>query len=229
MQAHLICPFAISTCPYKTITFARSMNNQNIIFISGIGTDVGKTVVSAIVAQSLKANYWKPVQAGDLENTDSHKVRTLCDENVTILDEKHRFKTPMSPHGAAEIDGKEIILTDFDVPQFEGNLVIEGAGGLMVPLNSNGLSLVDVLQIKRWPVLLVSRHYLGSINHTLLSIEVLKKRDITIAGIVFVGDENPSTESIVAKIAGVKILGRIPIVEEVNKTFIQEQAAQFQF
>lgn len=203
------------------------MSKQNIIFISGIGTDVGKTVVSAIVAQALNAKYWKPVQAGDLDNTDSHKVRKLCNENVTVLEEKHRLNTPMSPHGAAEIDGKEIILTDFDVPKFEGNLVIEGAGGLMVPMNINGLSLIDVLQVKNWPVLLVSRHYLGSINHTLLSIEVLKNRKIPIAGIVFVGDENASSESIIEKITGVKILGRIPLAKEVNKTFIQEQAALF--
>ncbi len=200
--------------------------DKNIIFITGIGTDVGKTVVSAIVAQSLHAQYWKPVQAGDLDNTDTDKIRKWCDENVTVLPEKYLLNTPMSPHAAAEIDGKEIILTDFDEPDFNGKLVIEGAGGLLVPMNKNGLTLADILQIKRWPVILVSPHYLGSINHTLLSIEVLKRREIPILGIIFVGDENPSSESIIAKVAGVKILGRVPLTDEVNKDFIQNQAQE---
>lgn len=200
------------------------MEKNDILFISGIGTDVGKTVVSAIVSEALSANYWKPVQAGDLDNSDSIKVRSYTSEKVNVLTEKYRLNTPMSPHGAAEIDGAEIILTDFDVPEFKGKLVIEGAGGLIVPLNNNGLSSLDVLQIKRWPTILVSRHYLGSINHTLMSIEVMKKRQIPVLGIIFVGDENASSEKIIEKIGGIKTLARIPMAAEVNQQFISDQA-----
>ena len=115
-------------------------------------------------------------------------------------------------------------MDDFQTPMVEGSLVIEGAGGLMVPLNSKGLLVVDLIQKNNWPVVLVSRHYLGSINHTLLSIEVLKKRNIEIAGIVFVGDENKSTESIIANKGVVDIWGRVPLANEVTREFISAQA-----
>ena len=197
---------------------------KQIAFISGIGTDVGKTVVSAIVAQSLEANYWKPVQAGDLDNTDSIKVARLCNESVHVLSETHRLKTPMSPHGAAEIDNVEIKISDFEVPDFEDKLIIEGAGGLMVPLHKDGLLLSDVLAEKKWPVILVSRHYLGSINHTLLSVDALKKRSIPILGVIYVGEEHKSTEKIISTVSKIPVLGRIPIAEDVNKEFVQTEA-----
>jgi dethiobiotin synthetase len=200
------------------------MQNQNILFISGISTDVGKTVVSAILAEALEANYWKPVQAGDLENSDSIKINEYCSEKVNILREQYRLSEPMSPHAAAEIDKVNIGLKDFQVPNSDGNLVIEGAGGLMVPLNSDGLLVIDLVEQKKWPVVLVSRHYLGSINHTLLSVEVLKKRNIPVAGIIFVGDENTATESIIALQTQVPILGRVPLTEKVDQGFVQKQA-----
>jgi|TARA_R110000737_G_scaffold224336_3_gene239344 dethiobiotin synthetase len=200
------------------------VNLSKTLFISGISTDVGKTVVSAILAEALESNYWKPVQAGDLDNSDSLKIRRYCSEKVTILDERFRLSQPMSPHAAAEIDQVNIEVDDFQTPMVEGSLVIEGAGGLMVPLNSKGLLVVDLIQKNNWPVVLVSRHYLGSINHTLLSIEVLKKRNIEIAGIVFVGDENKSTESIIANKGVVDIWGRVPLANEVTREFISDQA-----
>jgi dethiobiotin synthetase len=196
----------------------------NPIFISGISTDVGKTVVSAILAEALEAHYWKPVQAGDLENSDSIKVQSYCSTKVKILPEQFQLSQPLSPHAAAEIDQIQIGLADFQIPTVPGNFVIEGAGGLMVPLHSDGLLVIDFIQEKKWPVVLVSRHYLGSINHTLLSIEVLKKRQIPIAGIIFVGDENPASESIIAKQTGVPIWGRIPLVPEINSSFVHHQA-----
>ncbi len=205
------------------------MKENSIVFVTGIGTDVGKTVVSAILAEARSAQYWKPVQAGDLDNSDSHKVARYCSDRVRILPEKHRLKTPMSPHGAAALEGIAIRLEDFDAPDFSGNLIIEGAGGLLVPMNEEGLSLADVLQEKKWPCVLVSRHYLGSINHTLLSLEVMKQRQIPIEGIIFVGDEYPSSESIIEKIGGVRILGRIPLADEVNSAFVQEQAKKLTF
>lgn len=195
--------------------------------ITGIGTEVGKTVVSAIVSEALRANYWKPVQAGDLDFSDSMKVDAWTD-NVNILEERYRLKTPMSPHAAADIDGISIASHDFQVPDVNP-LVIEGAGGLMVPLNQTGLTYLDVFQKWNLPVILVSRHYLGSINHTLMSVDALKQRGIEIKVIIFVGDEHPTTESIILKSTGLPMIIRIPMTDEVNKDFVMEQAKRPEF
>lgn len=198
------------------------MNKKFIV--TGIGTDIGKTVVSSILAQALKASYWKPIQAGELDNSDSIKVKNWCDENVTIILESFRLTEPVSPHLAAELDGINITKEAIDFPNIDGNLIIEGAGGLMVPLNNEGLLYIDL--IKKWdiPVILVSRHYLGSINHTLLSAEILKTRNIKVAGIIFVGDENTATEKIILQQTRLKFITRIPFSNEIDKNFIQEQA-----
>ena len=198
---------------------------KKTVVLSGIGTDVGKTVVSAIVCEALQSYYWKPVQAGDLENSDSIKVERLT-TNSTILEEKFRLKTPMSPHAAADIDGISISIDDFVVPKVDGNLIIEGAGGLMVPVNNEGVTYLDVFEKWKLPVILVSRHYLGSINHTLLSIDVLKNRQIPIEGIIFVGDEHPTTEEIILKSTGVRMIARIPLVDEITPAFVREQATK---
>lgn len=191
--------------------------------ITGIGTDVGKTVVSSIVAEALKATYWKPVQAGDLDNSDSIKVNRYT-SNVQILEEGFRLTEPMSPHAAAEIDGVKIELGDLKLPAIDSNFIVEGAGGLMVPLNSEGLTFADAIESWRLPTIVVSRHYLGSINHSLLTIEVLKARGVNIAGIIFVGDENKATEAIILKHSGVHMITRIPMADTLDKTFIAEQA-----
>lgn len=194
--------------------------------ITGIGTDVGKTVVSSIISESLKATYWKPIQAGDLNNSDSIKVDRYT-ENVTVLPEAFLLSQPMSPHAAAERDGVKIKLEDLKAPKVEGNLIIEGAGGILVPVNSDGLTFADLIEYWKIPAIVVSRHYLGSINHTLMTIEVLRKRGVDIAGIVFVGDENKPTEEIILKSTGVKMMARIPNADEVNKAFILQQAEFF--
>ena len=198
------------------------MNKQYIV--TGVGTDIGKTVVSSILAQVLKATYWKPVQAGDLDNSDSLKVKKWCDEDVTVLTEVFTLSQPMSPHAAAKIDGVEITLDQFVLPKIDGNLIIEGAGGIMVPLNQEGLLFLDLIEKWKLPVILVSRHYLGSINHTLMTAEILKNKNCKVEGIVFVGDNNPSTEEIILKKTKLPFLFRIPLTEVVNKEFIQEQA-----
>ena len=201
------------------------MSNKNKKFIiTGIGTDIGKTVVSAIIAQSLDAFYWKPIQAGELENSDSIKVQNWTTDSVTILQEKFRLSQPMSPHAAAEIDEVEITKEAFQLPLVEGNLVIEGAGGLMVPLNKKGLLLIELFEEWNLPAIVVSRHYVGSINHTLLTVEALKNRKINIEGIVFVGDENKATESFILNYTDLKMIARIPLTHEVNTEFIQNQA-----
>ena len=199
------------------------MNKIHQYFITGIGTDVGKTVVSAIISEALQASYWKPIQAGDLDNSDSIKIKSLT-ENVTVLEEGVKLSQPMSPHAAAEIDKVDIRINDFRIPNVSGNLIVEGAGGMMVPINSNGLLLVDLMKEFRLPVILVSRHYLGSINHTLLSVEVLKNRNIAIEGIIFVGEENKATEDIILSVTELKVLARIPEVAVIDKAFVKEQA-----
>jgi dethiobiotin synthetase len=200
-----------------------TMSKKQFI-ISGIGTDVGKTVASAIISQALNATYWKPVQAGDLDWSDSMKVDNWTDDKVIVLKEQFRLTAPMSPHAAAFLDGVSITQDSFVIPQVEGNLIIEGAGGLMVPVNNEGLLYIDLFQSWNLPVILISRHYLGSINHTLLSIGALKSRNIPIEGIVFVGEENKATESIILNTTGVHFIARIPLANEVNSTFIQDQS-----
>jgi dethiobiotin synthetase len=198
------------------------MNRKGLV-ITGIGTDVGKTVVSAIVVQALGMDYWKPVQAGDLYNSDTKKVRKLT-QGIDCLPERYQLTTPASPHHAANLDKLTISLNDFSIPSGNRPLLIEGAGGVLVPLNNQGLVFADLIEHWKLPVIVVSRHYLGSINHTLLTLEGLKSRKITVAGIVFVGDENSATESIILLKTGVSFLARIPIVDEVSPEFIQEQA-----
>ncbi len=193
------------------------------LVITGIGTDVGKTVVSAIVAQALEMDYWKPVQAGDLDNSDTKKVARLT-HGINCLTERYRLTVPASPHYAAKHDELTISPNDFQLPSTDRPLLIEGAGGVLVPFNDQGFVFADLMLQWKFPVIVVSRHYLGSINHTLLTLEVLKSRKINVAGIVFVGDENSATESIILLNSGVRFIARIPLADEVNQQFIQEQA-----
>ena len=178
------------------------------IFITGIGTDVGKTIASAIVVEALEADYWKPIQAGDIDNSDSHKIqRYISNDKTVIHNNSYKLNAPASPHYAAEVDGTKIELAKIIEPKTSNNLVIEGAGGVLVPLNDAD-SIVDLIQ-KEYKTIVVSRHYLGSINHTLLTIEALKSRKISVAGIIFSGDENKATEEIIIKKTNCNYIGRI--------------------
>lgn len=178
------------------------------LFITGISTDVGKTIASAIITEALEADYWKPVQAGDLDHSDSHKIRNYISNDKTVVHQNsYQFHTPASPHLAAALDGITIELKKIKVPSTKNNLVIEGAGGVFVPLNETDC-VIDLIQ-KEYKVIVVSRHYLGSINHTLLTVEALQNRKLTIAGIVFSGDENTSSEAIILNKTGLKLIGRI--------------------
>ncbi len=192
--------------------------------VTGIGTDIGKTVVSAILTEAINGTYWKPIQAGNLENSDTMTVKTLCSDNIKLIPESYLLSKALSPHAAANIDCIKISIENISLPETEENLIIEGAGGLMVPLNNEGLLYIDL--IKHWdlPVIVVSKHYLGSINHTLLTVEVLKNKNIKIAGIIFVGDENIPTESIILKQTKLKYITRIPLVNEITKEFIKKEA-----
>ena len=178
------------------------------LFITGISTDVGKTIASAIITEALEADYWKPIQAGDLDNSDSHKVKSLVSNTKSQFhDNSYKLNTPASPHLAAALDGIVITLKDIKEPKTENHLVIEGAGGILVPLNQNDC-IVDLIQ-EDYKVIVVSRHYLGSINHTLLTIAALQQRKIAIAGIIFSGDENKATEEIILMKTDAKLIGRI--------------------
>ena len=196
------------------------------LFITGIGTDVGKTIASAIITQSLEADYWKPVQAGDLDNSDSHKIQRYISNNKTVIHENsYKLNTPASPHLAAEIDGITIDLKKIIEPSTDNNLVIEGAGGILVPLNDNDC-IIDLIK-EDYKVILVSRHYLGSINHTLLTFEALKNRNIPVAGIVFSGDENKATEEIILSKTKAKFIGRIENEPYFDQNVIQYYADKF--
>jgi dethiobiotin synthetase len=200
------------------------MSKHQQIIVTGIGTDIGKTVVSAILAQALKAFYWKPLQAGELENSDTMKVNAWTDQNVTVLPEAFRLESAMSPHAAAAIDGVEISQEALRLPEINGNLVVEGAGGILVPVNHSGLLLVDLFEDWNLPIVVVSRHYVGSINHTLLTLDFLKNKGFKILGIVFVGDENLPSETFICSTTGLEMLARIPLTDKVDTSFIQSQA-----
>jgi dethiobiotin synthetase len=196
-------------------------------FVTGIGTDVGKTLVSSIVVEALHADYWKPVQSGDLEFSDTDKVKALVSNpTTTYFDNSYALKTPMSPHAAADIDGVEINLKAIQRPQTEKPLVIEGAGGLLVPLNQKD-TIVDLMH-KEDKIILVSRHYLGSINHTLLSIDYLQKNGFKNIGLIFSGNEHPTTEQIILSKTKVNLIGRIEEEKEITPKVISNYAEQFQ-
>ena len=186
------------------------------LFITGIGTNVGKTVVSAILTEKLLADYWKPIQAGDLDSTDSMKISQWVKNSTSVIHkEAYRLTKPMSPHAAAERDSVNIDINNIIAPETDTDLIIEGAGGLMVPLNKNYL-VIDLIRHLESEAVLVSRHYLGSINHTILSVEALRSRNINITGIIFNGGVNKDTESIIESVCAVPILGRIPNIKDIN-------------
>ncbi|MFL1012466.1 dethiobiotin synthase [Flavisericum labens] len=198
---------------------------MNTYFITGISTDVGKTIVSAIITEALQADYWKSVQAGDLNNCDTKKVKALVSNTKSKFHPNaYALQTPMSPHAAAKIDGICIELKNIKPPKTKSHLVIEGAGGLLVPLN-NEQTVFDLIE-PNYKVIVVSRHYLGSINHTLLTINALKEKGFDVS-IIFSGKENESTESIIKKMTNVPIIGRIEEEPYFDKNVVKEYAELF--
>jgi dethiobiotin synthetase len=174
------------------------MNTGNRFFITGIGTDVGKTVVSAVFAQRFQAGYWKPVQSGSLAQSDSIEVAGLIDNHLRIYPERFRLQLAVSPHQAAEAEDLHIELSDFELPETEGPLIVEGAGGLFVPINDQNF-VIELIQQLQLPVVLVVRDYLGCINHTLLSVQALQTAGIPVAYVVFNGAFNPATRAILVR------------------------------
>ena len=190
---------------------------MNKYFVTGIGTGIGKTLVSAILTEKLKADYWKPIQSGDLETSDSITIDRLISNSKTIIHpESYRLTQPLSPHLSARLDGVDIDLDKINTPLTDNDLIIEGAGGLMVPLNEDEL-IIDLIKKLEVEVILVSQNYLGSINHTLLSVNLLKQYEIPIKGIIFNGEENTETERYILQYAKIKKLGSIPSFSNIDK------------
>ena len=189
-------------------------------FITGIGTDVGKTVACAILVETLNADYWKPIQAGNLDKSDTKKVRSLISNTKSVFHpETYRLSTPLSPHAAAGIDKIKIDIRKIILPKTSNTLIIEGAGGVMVPLNNKFL-VIDLIKKLKAEVIVVSRNYLGSINHTLLTIEALRSRNIPIAGIVFNGKPAKTSEEYILKYTGLKCLLNIHEEKKIDKKTI---------
>jgi dethiobiotin synthetase len=194
------------------------MPDKRPLFVTGIGTGIGKTLISAILVEKLKADYWKPVQSGDLDSSDTLKVKSLVSNTISVFHpEAYRLTQPYSPHKSAAIDGITIEPEKFILPQTSNTLIIEGAGGLMVPLNDWFL-MIDLIKQLDAEVILVSQNYLGSINHTLLSIDALKHRHIPIKGIIFNGQEDNSSETFILNYSKLKKLGHILQLERIDKT-----------
>jgi dethiobiotin synthetase len=198
------------------------------IFVTGIGTGIGKTVVSAVLVEKLKADYWKPIQSGDLDNSDTAHVRSLVSNNTSQFHpEAYRLTQPFSPHKSAAIDGIQIDLEQIVLPETNNQLIIEGAGGLMVPLNEDFL-IIDLIKKLDAEVILVSKNYLGSINHTLLSVEILKMRKIEINRIVFCGDQDLSSERVITNYSNCDII-HVPQFNPLNNTSILKFANDLNF
>ena len=207
-------------------------------FISAIGTDSGKTFVSAILVEALKAYYWKPIQAGLPRDTD--EVQKLVSNTESIfLKERFCLTAPMSPHAAAKLDKIQIHLSHFELPEASKNknLIVEGAGGLFVPINygQNGHAeyVIDLIEKLNLPLILVCNLYLGSINHSILSLEAIKNRKMDLKGIIFNGKSNPESEQIIEDYIvhqlNSKVLLRIYQEEEITKEIVRKYASKIVF
>ena len=194
---------------------------QHKFLITGTDTEIGKTVVSAMLVQALNADYFKPVQAGLDTDTDTDAIRRLTElPDDHFLPEIYRLETPASPHLAARIDNIKIDTELLVLPESSRTLIVEGAGGVMVPLTDRTL-FIDVFQNWAIPVILCARSSLGTINHTLLTIYALRQWFIPIHGVIFVGDEHEENERIIPRLGNVKRLGRVPYLDTLNKQTLQ--------
>jgi dethiobiotin synthetase len=200
--------------------------NQKGFFITAIHTDSGKTLASAILTYALKADYWKPVQCGEPADTD--QIKSWLGSEVVCHQERYRLETPASPHFAAEQEGVSIRLSDFILPDTNNNLIVEGAGGVLVPVASKETIAHGIEQLGL-PVILVINHYLGALNHGMLTIREIKRRQIPLAGIIFNGVDFQNAESILLQEAGCACLLRIPKMDNVGFEQIRQLSEQLQW
>ncbi|MEP1034329.1 dethiobiotin synthase [Ekhidna sp.] len=195
--------------------------------VAGIGTDTGKTVISAILCKALQADYWKPIQAGELDNTDSHKIANWV-QGSFVHPEAYRLTEPMSPHAAAKVDGMSIEESELQLPITNKSLIIELAGGLMVPLRDDFVN-IDWVQKTKLPVVVVANYYLGSINHTLLTLSLLKNRSVPVVGIIFNGEKNHASFDVIQKRSGLKCLLEVGKEESITPEIINKYASRLKF
>lgn len=201
--------------------------NKKGVFITGIGTDVGKTIVSAILTEAWNTDYYKPIQAGTLDNSDASSVKGLISNSTSIIHPSTaNLKTAASPHHAAGLENISLNLHQFTLPQTNRPLIVEGAGGLMVPINTKEC-ILDLIIYFQLPVILVSSNYLGAINHTLLSVEMLKKSNIPLMGIIYNGGTRLENQSAIEVFSQIPTLGVIPQLEFINKETILREAIKF--
>lgn len=191
------------------------MGESKRFFVTGIDTDIGKTLVSAILVEALEADYWKPVQAGDLERTDSMRVKRWARSCRVVHPEGLQLKLAASPHLAAEKQNLIISKGDLKIPQTSHHLVVEGAGGVLVPLNDTDY-LLDLIDPASFEVILVTQSYLGSLNHTFLSIESLQQRGYNVRYLVFNRREDPQLSQFIAKKTQIPILFSIPEINPIS-------------
>ena len=197
---------------------------MNKYFITGIGTDVGKTIVSAILTEALKADYWKPVQSGVADGTDKSLVSSLITNTTSVChNESYSFQEPASPHLAASLENQKIKLEQMQLPDTQNDLIIEGAGGILVPLNDSNY-VIDLAQEFEADVILVCRNYLGCINHSLLSIDYLVKNNFPVKGIVLVGNFDKAVKLAITNYSELPVLAEIPEMSEISKETILNQA-----
>lgn len=189
------------------------MNNP-VFIVSGTDTGIGKTIFSAALTQALQGSYWKPVQSGLEEETDSETVRRLA-PHCPVLPEQWRLQLPASPHLSAEQEGVEIDPAALTIPHCDRPLVVEGAGGLMVPL-TRSQTYLDIFALWQLPVILCARTQLGTINHSLLSLEALRNRNIPVLGVGFIGHAHEDSEGIICELGKVRRLGRLPVLDDLN-------------
>ncbi|WP_308004421.1 dethiobiotin synthase [uncultured Chryseobacterium sp.] len=203
-------------------------SGQKLLFVTGIGTEVGKTVCSAVLTKYFEAEYWKPVQSGDLEYSDTMKIKNWLGEHTVCHPERYRFKLAASPHQSAKEEGILVDLNEFQIPKTQNYLIIEGAGGLMVPLNDKEF-IIDLIEKLNVPVALVVKNYLGCINHTLLSVLVLNQKKIKLNYLILNGNFPPDTERVICEnISSETEIIRIPDLENITEESIENIAQQLE-
>lgn len=189
----------------------------NAFFVTGTDTGIGKTVISAMLTLGLNAAYWKPVQSGLTEETDTEAVKRLTGlPNAHFKPETYRLTEPLSPHASAKMDGIEIKIDAFSIPDYEADhLIIEGAGGVLVPMNDEYL-MIDLIKRLKLPALIVARSGLGTLNHTLLTIEALRNRNIPVLGVIMNGSKNVSNRKAIEKYGAVNVLAELEVIEHLD-------------
>ena len=203
------------------------MTKHNI-FITGTDTNVGKTVISALLVLATGYNYWKPIQCGTIPCTDRAKIIALTSYNrcYIIPKEHYLFPDPLSPHASSKNVGVQIKLTDFQIPKSHKPFIIEGAGGLLVPLNEQSDMMIDLIVYLKTSLVLVARSTLGTINHTLLSIEAIRKHNIPLLGVILNGPFNPSNKKAIEYYGKTKVITQVPSIEPLNSTTLRQALGQ---